>query len=289
MKAFLMASGFAAVAVLIAACERQPDVAAPPPTRETATRTLGGGVPFKTWSDVVAANSDLRTKSPLAAKYLRLSNLDDTTAGDPAQLADIVALAPSLRSSFLHWWETMQREGSRPFDPADSSPFAAMDAAGAALTDAIRRHATLEDVPFLLFLDDLREYRMWVAGEAWQASRDLLLKELQLDPEAVLGLVLTAFEQANFPDARTRLLEVLAQAPDPRSLPTLVAWLRDHPMYSRRGVVEAIHQIDPREDTLTLYYAYTEQYAQVGFVPGETQKARELRRELAELRTEASK
>ena len=70
---------------------------------------------------------------------------------------------------------------------------------------------------------------------------------------------------------------------------TLVSWLHDHPMFSRKAVVEAIHQIDPSEDTLTLYYAYTEQYVRPGFVPGETQKARDLRGELAKLPARSAK
>jgi len=245
---------------------------------------LGAG--SRGWDALVTANEAMKAQSPLVPKFLRLVELRRKQVVIPNDLIVVAQLPSPLRSAFMHWWQTMEKEGSVKFDRSDPSKseagFAAMDAVGQALSDAIRTTARKEDLAFLLDLENLKEVSMWVAGDSSEITQKLLINHLASSRDDVLALLLVAIDHQDAPDTMELICGVVAQSRDARALPTLVDWYRKHPMYSREPVVQAIRQIEPTLEHVKLYFQRAEQDAQKrGFVSAEARHARQLMEELS--------
>lgn len=235
------------------------------------------------WSQVVEKNASLKRNSTFVPIFSELRRLYSQPSIDPKKICKIAKVSKPLQEPFINWWKGCERDSKVILTP--ESDFDAIDRKIEAYTkpflNAISVQATQSDIPFLIFIEDIRELRHWSLGNSYQIVPKVIKKYTD---ENVLGLLLYSVEDDNSLsiDARHRLIDVIGDVGNPIVLPTLVknAFGRAYVYTPDDRVIKAIHNVDPLHIIIKQYFNYCERFTRNDYVPAETKRARILKKKL---------
>lgn len=238
----------------------------------------------ESWPYLSEKNASLQRNSIYAPIVSALRQLYKQSAIDPRQVCKIAKVSKPLQEPFITWWQGCERDSKITVTP--KSDFAALDRESEAYTrpllNAISKHATQSDLPFLIFVEDIRELNYWAMGNSYQIVPQVIHKNMN---ENTFALLLLAIEGDNTmsPYARRRLYDVIGDTHDPIALPTLVkyafGYMGELEIPDDR-IVKAIHNIDPNQRIIKQYFDYCERFTRNDYVPAETKRARILKKKL---------